>query len=86
MLNIRNYLEDIKYVINTNSPAQLKMFAFRYQQDAPHLKSLLELDRSALKLYLHYMKKEVLPQIEEHLDDMDDSFSEYKWSDNQPKH
>ena len=72
MLNIRNYLEDIRSIINARSPAQLKMFAFRYKEDAPHLECLIGLDRSALRLYLQYMKKEVLPQIEEHLNDMDD--------------
>ncbi len=68
MQSIRTYLEDIRYVINANSPAQLKMFIFRYKRQDPNLQVLLNLDRRALKLYLYYLKKEVLPLIEKHLE------------------
>jgi len=70
MLNVRIYLEDIKHIIHANSTAQLKMFVFRYMAEDPNLERLLNLDRATLKLYLYYLRKEVLPIIEEHLSDM----------------
>ena len=72
MLHVKKYLEDICYTINTNSPAQLKMFVFRHLEDDPSLQALLNLDRRALKLYLHYLKKEILPVIQEDLDEISD--------------
>lgn len=70
MLNVRNYLEDIHHVISANSPAQLKMFAYRYKADNPGLQLILHLDREALKLYLYLLKKDVLPLIKQHLNEM----------------
>lgn len=72
MLDIRSYLEDIRDTINTNSPAHLKMFVFRHLDDDPHLRPLLKLDRIGLKLYLRYLKKEILPVIEEDLNEWSD--------------
>lgn len=70
MINVRTYLRDIHHVICANSPAQLKMFAYRYMAENPDLQLILYLDRSALKLYLYYLKKDVLPVIKEHLNEM----------------
>lgn len=72
MLNIRNYLEDMRHVIHYNSPAHLKMFAFRYMAEDPNLQIILSLDRVSLKLYLYYLKTEVLPLIDKHLENMAD--------------
>jgi len=72
MLDIRNYLKDIHHVIRANSPAQLKMFAYRYMAENPDLKFLLKMDRATLKLYLNHLKKDVLPLVIDHLDEMTD--------------
>jgi len=72
MLDVRNYLEDIHHIISINSPAQLKMFVFRHMDEDPNLRFLLEADRATLKLYLYYLKKDILPFIEEHLNNMTD--------------
>lgn len=72
MLNVKNYLEEIRHVIQANSAAQLKMFVLRYVKDDPKLHMLLNLNKKELKLYLIYLKKEILPLIEEELSDMSD--------------
>lgn len=70
MQHIKGYLEDICHIINANSPAQLKMFVFRHLDSHPGLKPLLSLNRTELKLFLHYLKKEVLPKIKQDLNDI----------------
>lgn len=70
MQQVKHYLEDICHIINTNSPAQLKMFVLRNLDAHPGLKPLLGLNRTELKLFLHHLRKEVLPKIKQNLDDI----------------
>lgn len=72
MLNIREYLEDIQHILSQQSPAQFKMFMYRYMDGDPRVEQLLKLDRPLLKLYLARLKKEMLPRINEYLEIMDD--------------
>lgn len=72
MLDIRNYLEDIQHVLSVQSPAQFKMFLYRYMEDDPRTQLLLKLNRPELKLYMARLKKEMLPWIEESLEIMSD--------------
>ena len=65
--DVKTYLEDIRHIIHINSPAQLKMFAMRHKDKDPNLGLLLDFDRATLKLYLYYLRKHVLPFIEEQL-------------------
>lgn len=70
MQHVKHYLEDICQIINTNSPAQLKMFVLRHLNTHPGLRPLLNLNRAELKLFLHYLRKEVLPKIKQDLNDI----------------
>lgn len=72
MQNVKHYLEDIYHIINTNSPAQLKMFVLRNLENHPGLRPLLTLNRTELKLFLHYLRKEILPKIKQDLNDISD--------------
>lgn len=70
MLDVRNYLEEIKHIIKANSPAQLKMFVLRHVNEHPGLQPILQLNRVEMKIFLHYLKERVLPKIEEELNEM----------------
>ncbi|WP_157724041.1 hypothetical protein [Thermincola potens] len=72
MLNIRDYLEDIHHILSVQSPAQFKMFIYRYMPNDPRAQYLLSLDRNELKLYVNRLKKQMLPWIEESLEIMSD--------------
>lgn len=72
MEHVKQYLEDICHIINANSPAQLKMFVLRHLDNHPGLRPLLSLDRTELKLFLYYLRIEVLPKIKRDLNDISD--------------
>ncbi len=72
MLNIREYLEDIRHVLDLQSPAQFKMFIYHYMANDPRVAPLLDMNRSEIKLYMQQLRKELLPVIDEYLELMEE--------------